>query len=147
MSFSLTSARFYGIDSGGPSLKRGHQVVELKIAGTAADVDLDIGDDDGTFWTAAIAAATGAMATNVLTLLQDIEGKGALGCGVGSKELRDRIQIAAVSGAGEYSLAWEGQRPNIAFNAADGETSLIVVLTYLLADGQAYVTQNFGPIS
>lgn len=52
MAFGLTRLRAYGIKGESATYKRSLQVVNMEITGTASDVDLDIGDDSGTFWTA-----------------------------------------------------------------------------------------------
>lgn len=148
MAFAISKARFYGIDSAGPSKVRGRQGLELHITAAATDIDLDIGDDTpGTFWTAAIAnAATGAMATKIQETLQALDDYATF-LSVESAQLADRIQIAAVVGAGTYSVAIENQRPNIAVHTADGETAWQIVITWLLPDAAAAICQNWGPVS
>jgi hypothetical protein len=117
----------------------------MDITAAAADVDLDVGDDSGTFWTAAQADSTyGALATKALAVLQDIVSVSAALVAVKSEQLIDRIQIASVSGAGEYSLAVVNTRPNIAFNAADGETSIKLILEYELDDEQYPIVASYG---
>jgi hypothetical protein len=145
MAFALTKFQARGVDIAGPSNKRGIQQVVLNITGAAADVDLDIGDDAGTFWTAAKADSTyGSLATKALEVLQNIVANASSLVAVKSEQLIDRIQIAAVSGAGEYSLAVVNTRPNIAFNAADGETSYEIILEYELDDKQYPVVATYG---
>lgn len=148
MAFAITRARFYGIDSVGPSYVRGRQILELDISSLAADVDMDIGDDTpGTFWTAAVAnAATGTMASTILAKLQSLDDYATL-CGVDSKQLIDRIQKASAPSAGEFVLAVENERPNLTFSAADGETAWKLVITWQLPDAQQPIVANFGPVS
>lgn len=133
MAFALTRFEARSIDIASVTYKRGVQQVVMDITGSSADVDLDIGDDAGTFWTAAIANATyGTLATNALAVLQKIVAQAAALVAVQSQQLLDRIQIATVSGAGQYSLAVVNTRPNLAFNAGDGETAYKIILTYEL---------------
>lgn len=148
MSFAITRARFYGINSEGPSYVRGVQVLELDISAAATDVDMDIGDDTpGTFWTAAVAnAATGAMASTILARLQALDDYATF-LSVASKQLADRIPKASAPGAGEYTLALENERPNLTFSAADGETAWKLVITWTLPDAQQPIVANYGPVS
>lgn len=133
MAFALTRFEARSVDIASVSYKRGIQQVVLDITGTAADVDLDLGDDSGTFWTAALANSTyGDLAAKALEILQKIVDQAAALLAVDSQQLIDRVQVASVSGAGEFSLAVQNTRPNIAFNAADGELAYKIVLTYEL---------------
>lgn len=145
MAFALTKFSARGIDIAGPSYKRGIQQVVLDITATTADVDLDLGDDAGTFWAAAIANATyGALATKALAVLQVIVAQSSALVAVKSAQLLDRVQIGTVAGAGEYSLAVVNVRPNIAFNAADGEEAIKIVLEYELNDNIYPVVATYG---
>lgn len=88
MAFALTGFSARGIDVKTPTKKRGIQQVVLSVTGAAADVDLDIGDDAGTFWTAAQADATyGALAAKALTILNQIVDNAAALVAVKSPEL------------------------------------------------------------
>lgn len=60
MAFSLSAFEAFPLQVGGAQPRRAIQRCILHIAGTSADVDLDIGDDSGTFWTAAGATDIGA---------------------------------------------------------------------------------------
>jgi len=71
--FALTKYQAYGVLISSPVRKRAVQRVVLTYTAVNTDTDLDIGDDSGTFWTAAKADATyGAMATNALSHIQKI---------------------------------------------------------------------------
>lgn len=136
MAFALTAYQARSVDIASPSYRQAIQEVVLDITGTTADVDLDIGDNTGTFWTAAQANTTyGALAAKALESIQRIVSQSDALVQVMSQQLLDRIQIATVAGAGEYSLAIQNLRPNIAFNAADGETSYKIILRYELKTG------------
>lgn len=67
MAFALTNARFYKVEIPSAVDKRGLQGIEMTVTRLTADTDLDFGDVDGTFWTAAIADATyGTLSTLAL---------------------------------------------------------------------------------
>lgn len=145
MAFALTKFHARAVDIASPSYKRGIQQVVLDITATTADVDLDLGDDSGTFWTAAQGNATyGALATKALEVLNKIVDQSAALVAVKSQQLIDRVQIATVAAAGQYSLAIQDVRPNIAFNAADGETSMKIILEYELNDNIFPVIATYG---
>lgn len=73
MAFALTGYEALPVQTGGAQPRRAFQQVILHATGTTADVDLDIGADAGTFWTAAIANTTyGTMASNALISLQNV---------------------------------------------------------------------------
>lgn len=131
MSFALVAFHARGVEITSPSNKRGIQQVVLDITATANDVDLDIGDDGGTFWTAAIADATyGDLATEALEILQSIVAQSAAFMSCSSQQMIDRVQVASLTTTGQYTLAVQDSRPNIAVDAADGETSWKLILTY-----------------
>lgn len=74
MTFALTAFKAYGIRTSGANRQHTHQVAELKITSANTDVDLDIGDTTGTFWTAAQADSTyGTMAARALTVMTNIQ--------------------------------------------------------------------------
>ena len=144
MAFALTKFVSYGYDIAGPSKKRGIQRATLTISATTADVDLDIGDDSGTFWTAAAADSTyGALASKALEVLQKIEDNALAFHRIDSEQLLDRIQAAAASGTA-YVLAVQNKRPNLTFDAANGETSWVIDLEWLLNDGIYPIVSSFG---
>jgi hypothetical protein len=142
MAFALTGFKAHGIDVAGPSRKRGIQRLCFTITATAADVALDLGNFTGTFWSAADNTALGA---NVLQTVQRIVAQAQDFLSVKSPQLADRIQIATVAGAGEYSLALQNKLPNIAVNAADGETAWYVVVELELNDGITPVFEEYSP--
>lgn len=100
MAFALTKFSARGIDIAGPSYKRGIQQIVLDITGTSADVDLDLGDDSGTFWTAAKANGTyGALATKSLEILKKIVAQSVALVGVDSQQLSTRNVLVALDSA------------------------------------------------
>lgn len=142
MAFGLSGFKAHGIDVAGPSRKLGIQRLCFTITGTAADVDLDLGDFSGTFWTAVGAATLGA---NVKETVQRIVAQAQAFLAVKSPELADRIQIATPAGNGEFSLALQNSLPNIAVFAGDGETAWYVVVELELNDGIMPVFEEYSP--
>lgn len=128
MAFALSAAFAYPqLISVPTGPLRGLQVIELRITATAADVDLDIGDLAGTFWTEAGASAMGAAVLEKITSLYPrFSTVGTVE--IQSPQLLDRIQIGTVAGAGEYSVAINSTTllPEIAVNAADGELVWVI---------------------
>jgi hypothetical protein len=145
MAFALTKFQAWPVPLSATSWKRAAQRAELHITALAADVDLDIGDDAGTFWTAAIANATyGVVASSALTVLQTIADAANGLTEVGTPQLLDRVQIAAAPAAGQYVLAIQDHRPNITFAAADGELTYTIVLEWSLPDANVGYTAQYG---
>ncbi len=135
MAFALTGYVARGTDISGPNFKKGTQQVVIRATGTSADVDLDIGDAAGTFWTAAIADTTyGALATKALLSLQRVAAQSVANVAVSSNQLIDRVQVASLTTTGQFTLANDVIGPNIAFNAGDGETAYYIILDYELND-------------
>jgi hypothetical protein len=147
MAFALTGFVSYGINIVGPSQKRGIQRATLTITALATDVDLDLGDDSGTFWTEAQANSTyGQLATKALDVLGKIEDQAASLISVRSEQLLDRIQAAAAAGTA-YVLTVQNKRPNLLFDAANGETSWSIDLEWIMQNFQFPVVSSFGAIT
>lgn len=145
MAFALTGYFARSVEIGSTSYKRGIQQVVLNITGTVDDVDLDIGDDDGTFWTAAVADTVyGTLASNALISLTAIAGQSAALVAVESQELIDRVQVASLSTTGQYSLAIDAIGPNIAVYTADGELTYKIILVWELNDYIMPITASYG---
>lgn len=97
MAFALTKYEARSLDIASPTYKRGIQQVVLDITGTSADVDLDLGDDSGTFWTAAQANTTyGELAKKALASLKRIVDQAQALVSVESQELLTKNQIVAL---------------------------------------------------
>lgn len=76
MTFQLTKAQIYGIESEEPLNKRYVQKAILHINAANSDVSLDIGNFSGTFWTAALADGTyGTIAAQILKAMKAIQLK------------------------------------------------------------------------
>lgn len=144
MAFALIKFHAEGVELTGAVRARLQRAV-FHITATAADVALDLGNDAGTFWTAAIANATyGQLATNASAFLQVLDDNVAGLLRVNSPQLIDRIQTAAAGGNGEYAVAIQNQRPNITVNAADGETAWLVECVWQLSDNIAPMFATYG---
>jgi hypothetical protein len=133
MAFALTSFFADGNPYCGPGVEKAVQRVILTATGTTADIDLDIGDDTGTFWTAALANGTyGTMATSALDILQKIISQSTTWQAVYSPEIdASGVRAAAASGTA-YTLTFQNSRPNYLFDTAQGLTAYTIVIDYLL---------------
>lgn len=147
MAFALTKAEFRGIVHQGPSYKRGIQEVLLTITGANTDIDLDIGDNAGTFWTAAQADATyGTMAGLVLDQLEAVVAVSEFCAGFKCPELQQTafVQVASAPGASQYSLTSGTYGPNILLNSGTAPTSYKVLLQYELDPAAFPVTASYN---
>lgn len=144
MAFALTSFTADGIRYMGPGPYKAVQRYILTATGLTTDVDFDIGDLTGTFWTDAEADGTyGAMATAVIALLTANYPNYQAVSGVFVPELFDRVQAAATSGtAYTQTLDATTLLPIYAFAASNGEETYTVVIDYILKDG--YLPLNFA---
>ncbi len=70
MAFALTDFQSYGIEAEEAVNKRYKQVAIFSITALNTDVDLDIGDYSGTFWTAVSGSEPG---TTALKAIKDIQ--------------------------------------------------------------------------
>jgi hypothetical protein len=147
MAFALTGFASYGVNVVGPSQKRGIQRATLYITGLVTDVDLDLGDDSGTFWTEAQANSTyGELATKALDVINKIEDRSTSLIAVKSEQLIDRLQVAVAAGT-SYTLAVQAKRPNIEFAAGQGETTYQIDIEWLLNNFQFPIVSSFGTIT
>ncbi len=146
MAFALTSFLADGTPCIGASVEKAVQRVILTATGTTADIDLDIGDDTGTFWTAAIANATyGEMATQALATLQKVITQATTWQSVYSPEIDASTQLrAAAAGAGTYTLTFQNSRPNYLFNASAGLLAYTVIIEYVLKPALHPVTLSYN---
>lgn len=142
MAFALTSFFADGQRYSGPGPVRATETYVLTITGLTTDVALDLGDSDGTFWTAALANPTyGEMATQVLAFIQSQVANYSAVKGIYTPELVARIQAAAASGAAyTLSIDTELQLPIYTFASSNGATAYTVFVEYQLKP-------NFLPIN
>lgn len=135
MSFALTSFFADGVRFSGPGLIRATQQYQFNITAAATDVDLDIGDVTGTFWTAAIANTTyGEMATQVLAQVNRLYSQFSSVKQVFVPQLFDRIQVASSPTGVQFTQELDSTTllPNYGFGASQGETAYTVFVEYML---------------
>lgn len=147
MAFALTSFMADGYKLSGPQPQRQTQKLIFGITGLTTDVDLDIGDLSGTFWTAAVANATyGAMATSVRAWITANYSNWAAVSKVFVQELFDRVQAAAASGAA-YAQALNSttKLPEYTFAASNGETVYTVVVELEMVNNIMFNSISYNP--
>lgn len=130
MTFALKSFLATGVNLCGPQPQRQTQKLVFGITGLATDVDLDLGDLSGTFWTDAVADATyGDLAADVQDWLTANYPNWAATSRVFVQELFDRIVAAAASGTAYSQLlnATTGL-PEFTFDTNQGELIYTVVV-------------------
>lgn len=137
MAFTLNSIEVYGIEASEPLQKKFKQTMVLDISAAAADVAYDFGNYSGTFWTAVGGTTVGAKA---LKAIKDIAIAAKTFTQAGGKGLFGKANTGSVAPAAatSYSLQPDGTNttlPNIAFFAANGPTSAIIVLEWELKAG------------
>ncbi len=147
MAFALTTAEFRSLEFQNPSFKRGVQEVRLTVTGANTDVDLDIGDIAGTFWTAAVADATyGEMAALVLAQLEAVVASSAFFRGFSCPELQCSVYllVASAPGASQYSLTTDTYGPDILLHSGDAPTAYNIILQYELAAGAFPISAQYN---
>ncbi len=145
MAFALVGFQARSYSMGSAAKVKAVQQVVLDITGSASDVDLDIGDDSGTFWTAALADASyGALASSALVVLQNVASQSAALVAVESEQLLDKVQSAAAAATGEYALAIDDLGPNITFHTGEGDDAYKIILVWELNDNILPVTASYG---
>jgi hypothetical protein len=128
MAFALDSFFADGYRYMGPGPLGATQRVVFQISATAADVDLDIGDLSGTFWTAALAdGTTGSMAAAVLEQLETIIDKCNQTVNVFCPQVFG-IPVAAAAAAGvmAQSVSSTTLLPSYTFDTGEGLTAYTV---------------------
>lgn len=140
MAIVLTKFQAYGEHATDTVSTRGLQCAKFVITAAAADVDYDISDFTGNFWTAVSATDVGAGVKDWMR--SHYQGVEALVAVEGSF-VQSYLRGAAV-GAGVYTQAISNDLPDFAFNAADGPTSIVLILKWTLADGVVPMSANFG---
>ncbi len=133
MALALTAFRAQMLPIDGPTRKRGIQRLVWEFTGAATDVTIDLGTYAGTFWTA---ITTDQRGKDILALVKTIAAQGAAYAGIYSPQLGKRVQVATLSAAGQFTIATiTNNLPNIAVNAADGETSWFIACEIAMKDG------------
>lgn len=143
MAFALTKFRAIKIAQQSAVPKMGVCQIEMQVTRGSSDTDLDVGDIDGTFWTAAIADATyGTLATAANAWLNSIlpsvisnEGFNLLGSGTSLA----MIQVTSASAATNFAVGNEQTFPlwfpNFTLNASADPATLNLVIKVGLVDG------------
>lgn len=135
MTFALTSFVADGIRFQGPTPYRSKQQYVFTVTAAASDVDLDIGDTTGTFWSAAQADSTyGEMATQVLDNIEAWAANLQAVSNLYTPELAGFTQVLSLSVTGTYTLALDSttKLPNYTFHTDGGATAYTVFVEYLL---------------
>lgn len=111
MTFALTSAYLYKVDTPTHIRKWGCQAVELVITRESGDTALDLGDIAGTFWTAVGSSALGARVLPLWTqLLGNIESLVSCELTASNGFL---LRAATAAAATNYALANSGTFPDV----------------------------------
>jgi hypothetical protein len=134
MAFALTSFFADGERFTGPGPYRGKETYVFTVTATTADVDFDLGDLDGNFWTEALADTTyGEMATQVLDRITNLVANYATLKSVEVPQLFPYIQAATQSGtAYKLTIDEDSNLPIFLFDTSNGLEAYTVIVEYLL---------------
>lgn len=130
MAFALTKFQAYGFERDEALTNKFHQALVLSITGLNTDIDLDIGDYSGTFWTAVGATAPGI---NALKTVQDIQVAAESFDGVDGTSIAGKAQVDASGGSVLSILS--------AVSAGGNATETMTVTGLLTTDDILAVTQ------
>ncbi len=149
MTFALTSFVADGVKFQGPGPYRAIETYALTITAAATDVDLDLGDTTGTFWTAAQADSTyGEMATQVLSWIEQHEGQIQAVKNLFVPELVPLTPVLSLAATGTYTVDLNATTflPDYTFYTAGGLTAYTVFVDYLLNPNTlpANISYNIG---
>ena len=131
MTFALTSFECYGAYRDEPLTNLAHQYARFTYTAANTDVDLDIGDYSGTFWTAVGGTAPGITA---LKAIKDINVRAKTYLSVGGNAIAAKYQGAAAA-SGVYTVAMDSTNtnlPNYLFASGDAPTSATIEICWLL---------------
>ncbi len=135
MAFALTSFEAYGAYRDEPLTNLAHQYARFTYTAANTDVDLDIGDYSGTFWTAVGGTAPGITA---LKAIKDIQVRAKTYLSVGGDALAPYVQALSVI-ANTYSVTMDSTNthlPNYLFHSGDAPTSVTIELKWLLKNNE-----------
>ncbi len=134
MTFALTSFFADGVRYMGPGPVRATQTYGFTITSAATDVDLDLGDATGTFWTAATANSTyGTMATQVLDRVNRLQSNYTYVKSVFSPELFPReVVSASPTGTTQMTQSIDADLllPDYGFGTTGGLTAYTIHVEY-----------------
>lgn len=135
MSFALTSFFADGVRFSGPGPIRATQKYAFTVTAAASDVDLDLGDATGSFWSAATANSTyGEMATQVLAQVERLLAQNETVTNVFVPELYGRALVPSAPTGTQYTATINAdlRLPDFSFEAGSGLTACTVVVDYLM---------------
>jgi hypothetical protein len=135
MAFAVTAVECYGKEIDEPLTKKFEQTMVLSYTAANTDVDCDLGDYTGTFWTAAGGSAAGATA---LKSIKAIQIRAQQFAKLGGEALLDRVQGTSAA-SGVYTAAMDGTNthiPNLTFHSTTAPTSAKLILTWVLKDNE-----------
>jgi hypothetical protein len=138
MTMAIVKCKAYGLQTGAATRSKGLQIIELELTGAAADVAYDFGNSSGTFWTAVLTSSP-TCGPSVLELFENVSAGCLAFQNLTGPQLYPRVQVASLTGAGQILKAVQNNRPNISFNAADGDTTYQLKFEWLCG-------QNFKPV-
>lgn len=139
MAFALTRVQAYGLEAEEPVNKRYTQRMILSITAANTDVDLDLGDYAGTFWSTVGGSEPGDTA---LQAIKDVQTRALSLVNIGGDAILNKLRVATATSAGEWSADMNGTNthlPDIAFVSGDAPTSYVVVLDWVLKAGEVPV--------
>jgi len=146
MAFALTAAYAYpNLIRSATGPRKGDQVIEIEFTGLATDLDLDIGDLSGTFWTAVSASTMGASVLAAITTLYPQFSLG--GCqSIVSNQLLPRLRAASIT-TNSYVLTINSTTllQEIALNTGEGITTGQLKMTCRLNNSQLGMTFVYPP--
>jgi hypothetical protein len=142
MTFAVTRCVATGAYNSDTVKNRGLQRVELTCTAAATDVAYDIATTGGTFWTAVGGTAPGNSAKALLFALVGTAYAGKL---VGVRGTFAQAYLrGATAASGVYTQSVTGELPIITFDTANGPTSIIIVLDFVLPLGVAPITADYA---
>lgn len=151
MAFALTKFKADCIRHTGPTRSHGEQIAIFVTTAADTDTDMDISDEDGTFWTDALADATyGDLATAAWNIFFDKSPYGSIPSviasliAVESETLLARMRDDSSPAGTDYSLVIADNLPDLGFASGDAPESMILVLRWLLQDGAEPVIADLG---
>lgn len=151
MAFALTKFKADGIRHTGANRSHGEQVAIFNITAANTDTDLDISDDGGTFWTAALANATyGTIAAEAYAMLFGNSTYGSLTGAVANivsvegDPLVSYQKVLTLTAGNEYTVAVNSDLPDLAFNSGSAPTALVLQVRWILKDTKEPVFADLG---
>jgi hypothetical protein len=147
MTFALKSFIATGVDLCGPQPQRQTQKLIFGITASSADVDLDLGDLSGTFWTDALSDSKyGDLAAAVKDWVMRNYPNWAATSRVFVQEIFSRVHAATASGTA-YAQALNSTTglPEFTFDTSQGETSYTVVVEMEMVNGILINCISYNP--